>query len=202
MKIPKCLIINFLTKLYLKGADSFPLTILSSRMQSMISDLWFSMIVSLPFFLLFLIPFLTIQSLILDNDDFLTSYLLTMIVPWLIMMFILLNKDIANGMSAGKRTFGYRIVDYKTKGDVSKIQCMMRNVTMMIWPLEVIMILISPNRRIGDLIAKTEVVKSETKPIETLLEDLNSINKISSNLIIYSVIISVIMTFIMSWGTI
>ncbi len=75
-------------------------------------------------------------------------------------------------MSAGKRTFGYKVIDYNTKETANDFQCMLRNATMLAGPLEVIMTLINPNRRIGGYIAKTGVVKTETKPIESLMTEL------------------------------
>ena len=70
MRIPRKLILNFLTKSYLKQADSFPMTILNSRMKSMISDLWFCMAIIMPFFLLFMILFFLIQTFIYPEIEY------------------------------------------------------------------------------------------------------------------------------------
>jgi len=196
MRIPRKLILNFLTKSYLKQADSFPMTILNSRMKSMISDLWFCMAIIMPFFLLFMILFFLIQTFIYPEIEYFPTYLSVMLLPWLMLLFIILNKDIASGMSAGKRTFGFKIVDIQTKKEASQLQCMLRNVTMMLWPLEVLMIIINPKRRIGDFIAKTEVVETETCVIDTLIQDLDSIDKISPRLILISLLITVGLTSI------
>ena len=84
----------------------------------------------------------------------------------------------------------------------SDFQCMIRNITMIAWPLETIMILINPTRRIGDYIAKTEVVKTDIKPIESLMTELQEKQKLSGKLIIASIGVSMILTLIASLGLI
>ena len=202
MKIPRILILNFLTKSYLKQADSFPIAILNSRMKSMISDLWFCVAIIMPFSFLFLIMFFVIQAFIFPEIEYFPTYLIVMLLPWVVLLFGTLNKDIASGMSAGKRTYGFKVVDNSTKQNASQMQCMLRNMTMLIWPLEVFIILISPKRRIGDFIANTEVIKVENLDIETLYQDLISIENISVKLIVTSLTISILMTSISIAGTI
>ncbi len=202
MRIPEKLILNFFTKGYLKQADSFPLTILNPRMKSMICDLWFCMAIVMPFFLLFMIVFFIIQTFLNPEVEYLPNYLLVMMIPWLVMLFLILNKDIASGKSAGKRTFGFKVIDYKTEQGASQMQCMLRNITMIIWPLEVLMILITPQRRIGDLVANTRVIESEKIEINTLTKDLKSLDRLSPRLIIASLAISIVLSSIALVGTI
>ncbi len=202
MIIPKKLIINYFTKRVLRQAESFPLALLSSRMRSMISDLWFCLAVIMPFFFIFMILLFVLQNLIYPDIDCFSMYLFVMMMPWFVLLFIILNKDIASGKSAGKRIFGYKVIDYSSKHEASQIQCMLRNITMVIWPLEALIIAFYPKRRIGDLIANTEIVKSEKQGIETLYEELSSIENISMKLVLFSLLVSILFSAISSIGSI
>ena len=44
----------------------------------------------------------------------------------------------------------------KTDTVASSLKCLIRNITIILWPIEVIVVLVSPSRRIGDFIAGTE----------------------------------------------
>lgn len=168
----------------------------------MISDLWFTMAIVLPWFILIMIPYFILIANYGDTPHLFKIYMTVAMMPWLILLFIMLNKDCINGMSAGKRIFGYQIIDYQTKEIASDFQCMIRNITMFAWPLEAIIILINPKRRIGDYLAKTEVVKTDIKPIESLMTELKEKQKLSGGLIIASIGISMILTLIACLGLI
>jgi uncharacterized RDD family membrane protein YckC len=202
MQIPRFLILNFFTKSYLRQADRFPLSILNPRFKSMISDLWFSMAIVFPLFLLIMVPYFVFIAIHGDSPNSFKIYISVAMIPWLILLFIILNKDCVNGMSAGKRTFGFKIIDYRTKELASDFQCMIRNITMFVWPLEAIMILINSKRRIGDYIAKTEVEKTDIKPIESLMTELQVKQRLSSKLVYTSIVVSVLLTLIVSLGLI
>ena len=49
------------------------------------------------------------------------------------------------------------VVDIKTGKVASALKCFVRNLTIAIWPIEAIVVLISPSRRIGDYLAGTRV---------------------------------------------
>lgn len=72
-------------------------------------------------------------------------------------MALYFNKDMIQGKSIAKRAFKQEIVDIKTGEVASALKCFVRNLTIAIWPIEVIVVLISPARRIGDFIAGTRV---------------------------------------------
>ena len=42
------------------------------------------------------------------------------------------------------------------------LQCLLRNIFCMIWPIEIIVSFISPTRRIGDFVARTKLVLQES----------------------------------------
>ena len=87
--------------------------------------------------------------------------------------FIYINKDFFNAKSPAKRILGYQVVNRKTEKPASELQCFVRNLTIAVaWPIEVIVGLINPERRIGDFLANTKVVVSEKEKLKTIWTDL------------------------------
>lgn len=67
-------------------------------------------------------------------------------------------KDLVNGRSLAKRILKLQLVDNKTGEVASPLQCVVRNVFCIIWPVEVIVAMVNPRRRIGDRVAGTRLV--------------------------------------------
>lgn len=103
--------------------------------------------------------------------DFEWTDLITLI-PFSLMMIALFNKDFFNGQSVVHRKLGYKVLDVKTNETASKIQCMVRNLTGPIWPIEAIFILVTPKRRLGDIIAGTILVDVQISDPELILTDI------------------------------
>lgn len=80
---------------------------------------------------------------------------------------LFLNKDIFFGKSIGKSFVGLRVVSSKTGDPATPIQCMIRNLFVVIWPIEALMLFFSPKRRIGDFVAGTRVEESTEIDRET-----------------------------------
>ena len=122
-----------------------------------------------------------------------------LINPWTIgymfLMFLIINKDYLNSKSIGKRIIGYKLISHKKGNSASKIQCVIRNLTLLFWPMEVILLLVYPSRRIGDFIAGTKVIPSEKVEY---VETLNEINKTRNDGRILWVIISIIICLILA----
>ncbi|MGJ8685067.1 MAG: RDD family protein [Nonlabens sp.] len=96
----------------------------------------------------------------------------TFSVVFFFMMFVYINKDFFNAKSPAKRILGYQVINRKTEKPASELQCFVRNLTIAIaWPLEVIVGLINPERRIGDFLANTKVVVSEKEKLKTIWTD-------------------------------
>jgi uncharacterized RDD family membrane protein YckC len=99
---------------------------------------------------------LIIISLIFKSDDlFVTSPIES--IAFYMMMLIYFNKDFFNARSIAKRIMGFQIIDRETGQPANELKCFLRNITIPLWPLEVLISLISPTRRLGDLIANTSV---------------------------------------------
>ena len=75
-------------------------------------------------------------------------------------------KDVINGRSIGKRITKTQIVDNKTGQVASPLKCFIRNILCVIWPVEVIVTLINPSRRLGDQIAGTKIVTYDALNVE------------------------------------
>ncbi len=72
------------------------------------------------------------------------------------------SKDCINGQSIAKRLFKLQIVDFDTENVASPLQCFVRDLFCILWPIEVIVTLVNPGRRIGDRIAGTKVIVTNT----------------------------------------
>ena len=67
-------------------------------------------------------------------------------------------KDVVNGRSLAKRILKLQVAKNGSGEVASPMQCFIRNLLCVIWPVEVIMVLVNPQRRLGDLLAGTQVV--------------------------------------------
>lgn len=85
-----------------------------------------------------------------------------------------LLKDTLNSRSLAKRYMGQIIIDSKTKLPAAEIKCLIRNITIPLWIIEVFVVLISPSKRIGDIIAGTEIKQTDYISFsDTKMEFLN-----------------------------
>ena len=87
----------------------------------------------------------------------------------------LFNKDFFQGQSIINRLLGYQVVDNKTMSPASGLKCMLRNVTAPIWMIEGIVVLINPQRRIGDFIAGTKLIEVQTSDPQLILDEIKQV---------------------------
>jgi uncharacterized RDD family membrane protein YckC len=73
------------------------------------------------------------------------------------MIFLYLNKDFLFGKSIAKRIIGLQVIDNRNNQPADEFKCFLRNMTIPLYPLEVLVTLFTPDRRIGDWIANTRV---------------------------------------------
>lgn len=66
-------------------------------------------------------------------------------------------KDCIGAQSLGKRFFKLQVISLKTGAAATPMQCLIRNFSLVLLPVEIIMILINPSRRIGDILAGTKL---------------------------------------------
>ena len=79
---------------------------------------------------------------------------------------IYFSKDSFRGISPGKWIMGIMVRDEKNRNEIPSFgRLLMRNVFIIIWPIEFIVLALSDNKqRIGDILAKTKVLKNPNKP--------------------------------------
>lgn len=80
------------------------------------------------------------------------------VVAWILAYVIYANKDFVNGRSIAKRFFGLVVVDSQNGERASRIKCFVRNMTLIIWPIEIVMLIFRPSKRLGDYLVATECV--------------------------------------------
>jgi uncharacterized RDD family membrane protein YckC len=88
------------------------------------------------------------------------QYAIDAIYPWVVGAAILVyfNKDWFGGRSLAKRITGQEVVQVSSGRSADQFRCFVRNLTILVWPLEVLVTLLSPSRRLGDWLAGTQVV--------------------------------------------
>jgi uncharacterized RDD family membrane protein YckC len=84
-------------------------------------------------------------------------------------------KDCINGRSIAKRIIKLQVVDNKTGQVASPLKCFIRNIFCIIWPVEVIVVLLKPGRRIGDQVAGTKVMLYEPALVEQQKVDIKKL---------------------------
>lgn len=194
MKIPKKLIFNFFTKRFFEQAESY--SVFGSRLGSMFAD--FSFILGLvgPIFFVLFIP----MFIIFGTLDYVSVFLPMLIgfLPFSFITFLIINKDFYRGKSIAKRYFGLQIVDIKNNDPASEMQCLVRNSTMIIWPIELLITMFNPTRRLGDFIAGTKVIDSEKENPELIIEEINTrkLTENKSKILWTSIIISLLFSIL------
>jgi uncharacterized RDD family membrane protein YckC len=80
-------------------------------------------------------------------------------ISWFVvpMFAVYFCKDCINGRSPAKRILNIAVVDYRTNVSASPFQSLVRNLFIVIWPVEVIVALFDQERRIGDRVAGTKL---------------------------------------------
>jgi len=84
---------------------------------------------------------------------------------------LFVSKDIFQGHSVFKLSHGIKIVDFRTEQPVCELRTVLRNSSLiLLFPIEFLVAFVSPQRRIGDLIAGTKLISTDDKqnPIERL----------------------------------
>lgn len=120
----------------------------------------------------FILTFLIVSSIFLflgpsylDNID--SGKTFSTILFGLIFGFgIYFSKDSFRGISPGKWIMGIMVRDEKNRNEIPSFgRLLLRNMVIIIWPIEFIVLALSDNKkRIGDILAKTLVLKNPNKP--------------------------------------
>ena len=95
-------------------------------------------------------------------------------LKWVFGIFIFViyfNKDFFNGKSIAKRITGLIVVKNNGTEVASSLQCFIRNLTIVIWPIEILISLFSRQKRLGDFIAGTRIESSNKEEISSLITE-------------------------------
>jgi uncharacterized RDD family membrane protein YckC len=87
-----------------------------------------------------------------------------------LVLVLYLNKDFLNGRSPLKRLLGTQ-VQHTSGAPATEWQAFWRNTTLLVWPLEVLAVIASGHKRLGDYIAHTQVSDIE-KNVSSWQQDL------------------------------
>ncbi|GET31521.1 hypothetical protein PbJCM13498_03840 [Prolixibacter bellariivorans] len=133
----------------------------NKRYISTILDLGVLIIISFPF-----------VTLIDKTVDFYQPEIMHLIIGTPIMTAAFM-KDIFHGASPFKKALGLQVVDSKTLKPITPLQSIIRNSTcIVLLPIELIFMALSPQKRLGDLIIKSKIVEVSPKPFNKVIEDL------------------------------
>ena len=115
-------------------------------------------IMFMPFY--FIIMIFTSGDMFFESGVYLTAKM--EMLQNLFLLFILvffMSRDIIKGQSIGKRIARIKVVDNSEK-NAAWWQLILRNISVIIWPLEALLLLVD-KKRIGDRMANTKVVLLE-----------------------------------------
>lgn len=200
MKILHFLLFNFFTKAIIRQESIF----LNKRFQSIKLD--FALIISMFIPIMLVLFIIVVIPEALFGINFINSYIDVVIQALYILLnltiiILIINKDFFDSRSIAKRIQGYQIVDFKSNNKASEIQCMIRNITIIIWPIEFFILLFSPYRRLGDIIASTKLIDTDFLDPESIIVEMKQINQNMNytKLIWSSIAISIIILSSQYW---
>lgn len=115
-------------------------------------------------FLLVAISFMSLGTGFLDENNS-SSIMLKMLPAILIGFLLYFAKDSLKGVSLGKWIMGIMVRDENSHTIIPSFgRLLIRNLFIIIWPIEFIILAVSPDKkRLGDKIAKTSVLKNPKK---------------------------------------
>ena len=93
-------------------------------------------------------------------------------IVFFILIILFINKDYFRSKSIGKRIFGQIIINKSDSKPATSLKCMLRNLTIFIFPVEAIILVFWNKERIGDSIAGTKVVASDKEPWSTIIDEI------------------------------
>lgn len=113
----------------------------------------------------FSIAMIVLYFIELENEGELSGYYFNLLIGILsAFIFLYFGKDFFRGISFGKWMFGLMVRDEKDSNQVPSFsRLFLRNLFIIIWPVEFIMLLINDGKRLGDKIAKTIVIENPNR---------------------------------------
>ncbi len=127
--------------------------------------------VSIPYFVFQMVSGFTGESNAHPNELFSAKDL---VGPFwylgLIGFAVYMCKDSFQGRSIAKRVFNLQVVVASSCQPADPIRCVIRNLFLVLWPIEFFFCLVTPARRIGDYVAGTKVVIYAESPLPSRVD--------------------------------
>jgi uncharacterized RDD family membrane protein YckC len=128
---------------------------------NLLSRRFVSIMIDIPILTLIMIFLSALFTIMINHYGFGERYVIIQAVA--VMFFVVFLKDCFKGQSFGKRLLKLRVVNTTDEEPASLGRLIFRNLTLIIWPVDVIMLFVNPEQRLGDMIASTKVVSSIAK---------------------------------------
>ena len=114
---------------------------------------------------------IVISQILVLMSVFEQNYLMK--ISFSFMFSLLLCKDNLNGQSLGKRLLKIQVVDNDSLQKTTSFKYILRNLFLCVWPIELLIVLINGEKRLGDYIANTKIIiTTETEPLKFKMKDL------------------------------
>lgn len=146
------------------------------RLKAMMADVLYTFLLFIPFVFLTLVATQLIESAVVGYTVTTATTLQNLVLAiWMCALGVTaFNKDFFNGQSIVNRAWGYQVVDAKTLGTPTKFKCMLRNITGPVFPFELPFVLLNPERRLGDYIAGTKLIKVQPSDPKLILDEIKN----------------------------
>lgn len=128
------------------------------RMATMILDHFFMCFIAMFFYLPILVSMIASSVRTMEEQEPYPFENGPMLYLGIFSFTLYFLKDIFKGRSLAKLILKLQLVDNKTGEVASPLQCFVRDLFCIIWPVEFIVALANPGRRIGDRVAGTRLV--------------------------------------------
>ena len=129
-----------------------------TRLAAMILDHFFMTIIAMVFFLPTIISNISETMKISHKQEDFNPMSGPMIYIGFLGFALYFCKDMINGRSIAKRILKLQVVDNKTRQEATPLQCLVRNIFCIIWPIEVIISVTNTSQRLGDRVAGTRLI--------------------------------------------
>jgi hypothetical protein len=176
MALLKFLLFNGIARLFLNIDFGGRENKAPDRLKAMMADVLYTSVLFIPFIFLTLVATRLIESAVVGHPVTTTTTLqdLVLAISMCAMGVTAFNKDFFNGQSIVNRAWGYQVVDAKTLGTPTKFKCMLRNITGPVFPFELPFVLLNHERRLGDYIAGTKLIKVQPSDPKLILAEIKS----------------------------
>jgi uncharacterized RDD family membrane protein YckC len=176
MRILKFIFFNGLSRTILRfdfgGTDNKA----PDRVKAFLVEGLYNFIAFVPFIILTLFVVKISQQLLVGQLGEIGIRFLNLLIlfPLYGLLISIFSKDFFSGQSIVNRLWGYQVIDIYTGTPPTPFKSMLRNLTAPLIPFELLLTIINPERRLGDFIAGTKLIKVDKTDPELILKEIES----------------------------